>query len=85
LKKPPSCTYPAAARDAGVDKANVRLSIIVSRTGAVTHAAALADPGHGFAREAVSCVRSARFEPGRDASGRPIESVIGFAVAFRMK
>jgi len=76
------CPFPVEADDAGIDSAVVGLRVEVAADGKVREAKAMADPGHGFAREARRCALSKRWAPGLNRAGQPIAAVALVNVRF---
>jgi protein TonB len=76
------CPFPVEADDAGIDSAVVGLRVEVAADGKVREAKALADPGHGFAREARRCALSKRWAPGLNRAGQPVVAVALVNVRF---
>ena len=77
------CPFPVEADDAGIDSAVVGLRVVVAADGKVREAKAMADPGHGFAREARRCALSKRWAPGLNRTGQPIAAVALINVRFQ--
>jgi periplasmic protein TonB len=66
------CPLPGEAEDEGIEHATVQLRLKLSADGRVDGAEVVADPGYGFAREAMRCARQKRFSPALDREGRPV-------------
>jgi protein TonB len=47
----------------------------VRADGSVEQASVVSDPGHGFGTAAINCTQHTRFNPARDAQGRPIRAL----------
>lgn len=56
--------YPALARRRGREGA-VLLRLHISKTGQLTRAEVIEDPGHGFAEAALEAVHASQFSPGQ--------------------
>ncbi len=78
--------FPAEAIDENVASARIVLAVTVEASGAISDATAVSDPGHGFAQAAVRAMTSGMFTatPARDREGRPVRSVVRFAVRFEL-
>lgn len=73
------CPWPAEADD--IDEAYVTIQVTVNADGRAGRVAVLADPGHGFAREARSCAMRERYGAAHDRDG---SSIAGDTKAFRI-
>jgi hypothetical protein len=59
------------------------VSITVGPDGRAKSAVVSQDPGSGFGRQARTCaLRDGRFEPGLDASGKPITKTVTLRFRF---
>jgi protein TonB len=76
------CPFPVEADDAGIDSAVVGLRVEVAADGKVKEVKAMADPGHGFSREARRCALGKRWAPGLDRTGQPIAAIALVNVRF---
>jgi len=57
-----------------IDDAVVVVTVMVDTTGRASKVEVLADPGHGFGREARRCALREVYVPGLDRDGRPTAS-----------
>lgn len=76
------CPFPIEADDAGIDHAVVMLRVEVGAAGDVRSVSVLADPGHGFGREARRCASSKRWLAGLDPLGRATAATATVNVRF---
>ncbi len=83
MLSPWSCSFPAAARAQGIERAVVTVSVDVTARGTVHEARIVRDPGYGFGVAARACVLKARFAPAEDDLGRPVDAKIVIRVVFR--
>lgn len=83
MLQPWSCSFPAAARAQGIERAVVTVAVDVTARGAVHTARIVRDPGDGFGVAARACVLKARFAPAEDDLGRPIAAKVVIRVVFR--
>lgn len=86
LPKPistPPVAYPPRALEQGVE-ATVPLRLVVDAEGRVTDVLVMEHVGHGFDELAVVGARQMRFEPGRDADGKPVQSEILYGWPFQI-
>jgi len=67
-----SCPWPAEADAEQVNEKTVVLRARVQPDGRAQTVEVLSDPGFGFGAAARACALATRFEPARDADGRPI-------------
>jgi protein TonB len=70
------CPFPAEADAEEINYQRVKLLIVVRSDGTPQDAKVIADPGHGFGREARKCALTRRYEPARDRDGRPVLGTI---------
>jgi protein TonB len=70
-----SCPWPNEAELEQIDEATVTIRAFVSEQGVATRVEVVADPGHGFGREARRCAMHERYVPALDRDGRPIASI----------
>jgi hypothetical protein len=68
------CAWPREASEAPIDEQVVPLRAMIGTDGRAESVDLESDPGLGFAAAARECVRRMRFEPARNASGRPIRA-----------
>jgi protein TonB len=73
------CPFPSEAE---ADRASVQLRVSVDRTGRVTQAAIVSDPGQGFGREAKRCVFGRPWSTALDRSGNPVPGTVVVLVHF---
>jgi protein TonB len=76
------CPFPPEADADEIDEAAVTLRVEVDPSGAAKRAAVMADPGHGFGREAQRCAMSKRWNVALDHEGNPIEGTVTVRVRF---
>lgn len=78
--------YPEAARKAGIEG---RLSLVFTVTveGAVRDVSVVESTrlGYGLDEEAIRVMRLARFEPGKDEEGNPMEMKLALPVTFKLR
>jgi len=67
-----SCPWPAEADAEQVNEKTVVLRVRVQADGRAATVDVLSDPGFGFGAAARACALATRFEPARDAEGRPV-------------
>jgi len=70
-----SCPWPAEADAEQVNEKTVVLRVRVQADGRAAAVDVLSDPGFGFGAAARGCALATRFEPARDADGRPITAL----------
>jgi protein TonB len=70
-----SCPWPAEADAEQVNEKTVVLRVRVRADGHADAVDVLSDPGFGFGVAARGCALATRFEPARDAEGRPIPAL----------
>jgi periplasmic protein TonB len=76
------CPWPRAADADRIDKQVVTVKVVVRADGSVESAAAVSDPGHGFAEAATACALRTRFEPALDREGNPTRGTSPVRVHF---
>ena len=64
-----TCPWPEQAEMLGITEQTVVIRAMVDTAGRAKKVTLLADPGHGFGTAAVSCARTAKFQPARDRNG----------------
>lgn len=74
LSLSPNCPWPAAAHEADVYLQHVMVRAVVDASGHAVSAAALSDPGFGFAAAAEACALSSSYSPARDEAGQPVRA-----------
>jgi outer membrane biosynthesis protein TonB len=68
------CGWPPEAEDLDIEEAFATVRVSVRADGTVSDVQVLADPGHGFGRRAVQCVKTkVKFDTALDAAGHPID------------
>ncbi|MFW5925367.1 MAG: ferric siderophore ABC transporter substrate-binding protein [Myxococcota bacterium] len=68
----PTCPWPEAATDLDIDEKVVTVRATIHVDGHVEAHGVVGDPGDGFGHAALRCARERlRFEPARDAAGKP--------------
>jgi protein TonB len=72
-----SCPWPAEADAEQVNERTVVLRVSVRPDGRAGDVDVLSDPGLGFGPAARACALATRFEPARDADGRPVAAPSG--------
>ncbi len=78
---PVACAFPSEADQLGINSAKVRLLLCIDAAGNLISSHVLDDPGHGFAKVTLECVRWMRFQPGQDLNGNNAAS--GFVLNVR--
>jgi protein TonB len=66
-----SCPWPREADAEQIDQETVVIRVVVGADGKPESAAAVSDPGHGFAAAATTCAMRTRFNPAHDRAGEP--------------
>ena len=79
----PPPAFPSEARKAKIGSATVVLEITVSEKGSVSDIEVLSDPGHGFAKEAVTAVKHWKFKPAVANDGKKVSTRIKLEVVSR--
>ncbi len=69
-----NCPWPGEADALRIDEQTVVLRVVVTAEGRVSSAELVSDPGYGFGRAALACVRNVRFDAALDRDGRPHEA-----------
>jgi hypothetical protein len=77
-----SCPFPPESDRAKVDSAAVVLKVIVDAIGHATAVTIMTDPGYGFGEAARACAATATYDPGREADGGAVTSVLMMRVRF---
>lgn len=72
-----ACPWPAEADAEQVNERTVILRVAVRPDGRAADVDLLSDPGLGFGPAARACALATRFEPARDADGRPVAARSG--------
>jgi protein TonB len=60
----------------------VTIRVRVASTGVAESVEVIADPGHGFGREAWRCAMTKRWSPAFDRAGNPTEGTVTIRVRF---
>ncbi len=79
------CPPPSYSQEALAEKISgtVMIQIVVRADGQAEIIKIVKSLGHGLDERAMTAVRSWRFEPGRDASGKPVATLSTVEVTFR--
>jgi protein TonB len=77
-----NCPFPPEADADQIDQAVVTVQVTVKPDGSAVAATVVADPGHGFGRQARVCALARRYNPALDRTGTPILSSYPVNVRF---
>ncbi|MBU1242625.1 energy transducer TonB [Myxococcota bacterium] len=80
----PQVDYPEGAKHLGLE-GKVKLKLVIDRTGKVIRVEVLAGLHPLLDRAAAAAARSARYDPAKDAQGRPMESTATVTVRFELE
>jgi TonB family protein len=81
----PPADFPLEARKGKIESGDVSLEITVSEKGRVSDIQVLSDPGHGFAKEAVTAVKRWKFKPAVTKDGRKVSTHFPVLVVYRLR